>query len=238
MAHVPRVYISSAIGRGPLVIAGDAGRHLATVMRVRRGDPILLFNGDGREWTAAVDEITKSGVRVAVDGVARMEPLPAVQLQVLAGLVRAQRFEQLIEKCVEAGADVIRPLVTEFSGRGDAPSASRTSRWERIATEAAEQSGRSRLTVIGAPVSFEDALGQRGPFVIADGGGRTLAELKPLLPAQGTLTVLVGPEGGFSPDELARATRAGALALRLGPHIMRTETAAIAATVLLRQAMT
>lgn len=237
MAHVPRVYVSSALGHEPLVIGGDPGRHLATVMRVRPGDPVLLFNGDGREWSGTVDEAAKNRVRIKVDVVVRMEPLPAVQLQVYAGLVRAQRFEQLIEKCVEAGADVIRPLVTEYGGRGDSPSEARTARWERIGVEAAEQSGRLRLTVVGQAIPLVEAVGQRGPFVIADGGGRSLSELQALLPAQGPLTVLVGPEGGFSPDELARADRAGALRLRLGPHIMRTETAAIAATVLLRQAL-
>ncbi len=237
MAHVPRIYTSGPLQPGPLTLDSESAKHLATVMRVREGDSLFLFNGDGREWTADVASVAKGAVRVNVATILRTEPAPRVRIQLVAGLIRPQRFELLIEKCTEAGVDVIRPMTSEHSGRGEAPSATRTTRWERIAIEAAQQSARTRVPVIAESTSFEAVINARRPFVIADAGGMTLADIVPLLPAEGELTVICGPEGGLSETELARGRQAGALFLRLGPHILRTETAAIAACVLLRQAL-
>lgn len=235
MSHVPRVHLPHRLAHGPVTIDGDAGRHLAAVLRVRPGDPLLLFAGDGREWAATVSEVTKGSVGAEVGEIARQEAPPAVVIETWCALVRANRFEWAIEKCVEAGADIIRPAITAFTQRGDTPSASRLERWRRIVIEAAEQSGRLFVPVIEPPAPLERLLaGHRGAIVVADRDGRHPADLFPLLPQAGHVALVVGPEGGLSPGESANLARHGAIPAAFGPYILRTETAAVTGTALLR----
>ncbi len=104
MSHVPRVYLPGRLAHGAVTIDGEAGRHLATVLRVRPGDPVLLFPGDGREWSATVAGVTKAGVVAEVGELTRQEAPPAVVLETWCALVRANRFEWALEKCAEAAA--------------------------------------------------------------------------------------------------------------------------------------
>lgn len=238
MAHTPRIFVRESLSPGPLALAGDTAKRLASVMRVQAGEALLLFNGDGKEWEATVAGTARDRVSVTVGGVARQEPASPVSLEIWAGLVRAQRFDWLMEKCTEAGADVIRPLISQHAARGEGASANREERWNRIAVEASEQSGRLRVPVIAGPASFATLIERRmTPLVIAHPGGTPVAALAPLLPVQGTLVVAVGPEGGFSDAEARDARARGALVLDLGATILRTETAALAATVLLRSVL-
>ncbi len=235
MSHVPRVYLPTRLAPGPVTIDGEAGRHLASVLRVRPGDPVLLFAGDGREWMATVSAVTKASVLAGVGEIARHEAPPAIVLETWCALVRASRFEWAIEKCAEAGADIIRPAVTAFTQRGDTPSEARLARWRRIAVEATEQSGRLFVPVVEPPAPLERLLaGHRGAIVVADRDGRHPLALAPLLPQHGHLAIAVGPAGGFSEAESAALARHGAIPAALGPHILRTETAAVTGTALLR----
>lgn len=235
MSHVPRVYLPTRLGHGPVTIDGEAGRHLSSVLRVRPGDPLLLFAGDGREWRATVMGATRGGVVAEVGELARHEAPPAIVLETWCALVRANRFEWAIEKCVEAGADIIRPVVTAFTQRSESPSEARLARWRRIAVEATEQSGRLFVPVVEPPSPLEGLLASfRGAIVVADPHGRQPGALAPLLPRLGHLAIAVGPEGGFSEEESALFARHGALLATLGPHIYRTETAAVVGTALLR----
>lgn len=238
MAHIPRLYLPGRIAPGPLVLDAEQSRRLAAVMRVREGDEFRVFAGDGREWRATVTAAQKTKVSASVGEVVRQEPQPALGVEVWCGLVRPNRFEWAIEKCVEAGADLFRPLLTEFAARGDGGSAAKQARWERIAVEAAEQCGRLWMPVMEPPARFLELLARtRGAaLVVGDGGGMPWPEVAKLLPERGRVVVAVGPEGGFSPDELAKARAAGALAASFGPHTLRTETAAVAGTALVRAA--
>jgi 16S rRNA (uracil1498-N3)-methyltransferase len=240
MAHVPRLYVPGRLAPGPLVLNDDASHRLAAVMRVRAGDPLRLFSGDGREFEAVVAAVAAKGaVHVNVGDVARQEPPPSVLIETWCAMVRPNRFDWAIEKCTEAGADLFRPITSAHTARGDGASASRAERWQRIAVEAAEQSGRVYVPVIEPPLAFDAALRRAGrpPIVVCDGSGQPLPALAPLLPARGWLAVAIGPEGGWSADELAAARAAGALVVRLGPYILRTETAAVVATAMLRAAL-
>ncbi|GAB4331853.1 MAG: 16S rRNA (uracil(1498)-N(3))-methyltransferase [Dehalococcoidia bacterium] len=220
------------------MLEGDAGHRLRAVLRLKAGDEFLAFAGDGREYRATVSAVTKSAVNAFVGEIVRQAPAPAVALETWCALVRPNRFDWAIEKCVEAGADVIRPLVTEHAARGDSASASRRQRWDRIAVEAAEQSGRLYVPVVEAPLSFAQALHRyHGALIVADAAGAPLAEIAPLLPSRGHVAVVAGPEGGLSDAEREAARHAGALLLRLGPYILRTETAAVVATAVLRSSL-
>lgn len=235
MPHIPRLYVPGRISAGPLMLSADRARRLTSAMKVRPGDEFRVFSGDGREWRAVAVTATKAGMRAAVQDLTRQEPLPDRTVEVWCALVRANRFDWAIEKCVEAGADIIRPISTDHAARGDRASAARQERWERIAVDAMEQSGRLHPSVVAAPVSLGDALARHhGALIVADGAGRPWYEIPPLLPPRGAVAVAIGPEGGWSESELAHARRSGALVATLGPHILRTETAAVVATALLR----
>jgi 16S rRNA (uracil1498-N3)-methyltransferase len=229
------LYLAGRIGPGPLKLDAEQARRLGAVMRLREGDEFLVFSGDGREWRATVTSVAKSGMLASVGEIARQAaPLPLI-VEAWCGLVRPNRFDWAIEKCVEAGADIVRPLLSEYAARGDGSSQNRQERWTRIAMEAAEQCGRLSLPVVEAPARFETLLGQqRGALILGDSAGRSWAETVPLLPLEGRITVAVGPEGGFGPDELAKARAKGALLVSFGPNILRTETAAVIAVGLVR----
>ena len=238
MAHVSRIHVSGRIAPGPFSLTGEAAKRLISVMRVQPGEPVLLFSGDGSEWQASVASVARDRLVLQVSGQARRSVPPTVGLEVWAAMVRPQRFDWLIEKCTEAGVDVIRPLTSQYSARGETASASRAERWNRIAIEASEQCGRLSLPVIGPLAAFADLLEPHGhPVFIAQPGGQSIFELEPLLPVRGTAIIAIGPEGGFSEDEVRTARSRGALSLSLGSNILRTETAALAATMLLRMAL-
>jgi 16S rRNA (uracil1498-N3)-methyltransferase len=159
---------------------------------------------------------------------------PPVNVDVCIGLVRSNRMDLAIEKCTEAGASLFRPLVCEYSQRhGDA--SGRTDRWERIAIEAAEQSGRLFVPQVLEPTTFDHLVAMPGQTIVyGDRNGRGLADVDPLLPQTGTITVAIGPEGGFSPKETEALKSAGGIGMSFGNGILRTETAAIAATLFAR----
>lgn len=235
MGHVPRLFVRGKLGPGRLLLEGEAANRLAAVLRVRPGEEVRLFAGEGREWQAEVRETARGRVAVEVLGVVRQEPPPEPVVEAWVPLIRAQRFEWAVEKCTEAGADIIRPVATAFGQRGEAPSDGRRERWERIAVEASEQCGRLYVPVIEPAAGLDGLLGAfRGTLVALDRDGLRPAELGPLLPGRGRLAVVCGPEGGFSPGELALLRAKGALFARAGPYVLRAETAAVAGVVLVR----
>ena len=204
-------------------------------MRLRAGDRFLAFSGDGREWEAEVSLVTKAVVHASVGALTRQEPPPPFVLEVWCGLVRSNRFDWAIEKCSEAGADVIRALLTEHVVRGDGSSAGRQARWERVAVEASEQCGRLFLPVVQPPAAFRGLVdGYRGALLVADATGRSWQEARALLPTTGHVAVAIGPEGGFSAEEVSVARARGAVLVSLGPNVLRSETAAVVATALVR----
>ena len=235
MAHISRVYIPGRLGPGPLTLAGEEAKRLGAVMRLRPGDPFLVFSGDGREWRATVSGAGRGTLFATVGELVRQDPVSALTLEVWCGLVRPNRFDWAIEKCVEAGADVIRPLLGEHAARGAGDSEHRRDRWERIAVEATEQCGRLHMPLVEAPAPFERLVEHHhGVLVLAHPHGMPWGEVSRLLPRDGRLAVAVGPEGGFSEAEIALARARGALVASLGPNVLRTETAAVVAVGLVR----
>lgn len=234
MPHVPRLFLPEVHGPGPVQLDSDQAKRLGTVMRAKPGDSVLVFPGDGREWNAIVSTAARGKVLLEVHEIIRQEPAPAVHIDVCMGMVRPNRMDLVIEKCTEAGASLFRPLVCEYTQR-HAESADRLARWQRIAIEASEQSGRLSVPQFSEPAAFERWVRLPGATIVyGERDGRTPIELEPLLPATGTVSVAVGPEGGFSPTELDLLRSAGGIAASFGPGILRTETAAIAGTLFVR----
>lgn len=235
MESLPRVCVPEGVGPGTLDLAAAQARHLSGSRRLRRGDEFLVFAGDGVEYRASIEDVSRERVTANVGDVTRRESRPARTVEVWCANVRANRMEWAIEKCVEAGIDVFRPITTERSVRGRELSESRRERWERIAIEAAEQCGRLYLPVLAPVVAFHEALENReGALVVANRDGAPWSEVARELPEQGSVVVAVGPEGGFTDDEVTSAIDAGALVASLGPNTLRTETAAVVALALAR----
>jgi 16S rRNA (uracil1498-N3)-methyltransferase len=223
-------------------LRGDEAHHLLNVVRVRAGEEVSLFDGSGAVACARLLGGRRDEAALQVLSVETLDVEAPRKLTIACALPRATRMDFLLEKCTELGVHRFLPMVTRRSvvdpiGRQE----SHLARWRRIAIEASKQCGRARLMEITAVLPFESALLTREP-----GAGRMIASPAPgalglagfaagLEPGQ-NVTAYVGPEGGFTAEELDSAVQAGCAAVSLGPRVLRVETAAVAlaACLLLR----
>lgn len=233
-AHPPRFLVSEGARPEPgATVELDAGeaRH-ARVRRLEIGESVVVFDGAG--WSALAEVEAANRQRVALRVV---RELPArdgespLDLTLCVALLKTDRFEWMVEKAAELGVRSIVPFVSEHSLGG--PSPGRIARWNEIAKSAVKQCGRTVFPRLGASVSFEEALGSPGPALLfaEREPRRTLDEAWRRIGDTTTLTVIVGPEGGFADSEIEKAEAAGAISVGLGPRILRAETAAVAAVV-------
>jgi len=222
-----RYFVDQPIAADRVLLAGDEGRHLATVMRATAGVELALFDGRGAEFVGRISRVKKHEVEIeVVSRTERSRELP-YELTLAVALPKGDRQKWLVEKLTELGVTRLTPLITE---RGVAqPVASALDRLKRGVIEASKQCGRNRLMEIAEPVTVAQLLaahGVAGNRLFADPTGQPFAEA-----ARGTamnLIAAVGPEGGFTPGEAAAARVAGWQIVSLGPRILRVETAAIA----------
>lgn len=211
-------------GRGRLT--GDEARHLARVMRCKVGDVVCVFDGSGTSWQGRVASIARDEVEVELGSPTAGSRQAAVPLTLAVALPKGERQKWLIEKLTELGVERLVPLVTT-RGVAEATAAA-VDRLRRGVIEACKQCGRDTLLSIGEPCSVADLVAApRGEatLVVADRDGVTLP---PLIPELRAIVALVGPEGGFTAEELALIEAAGGRRVTLGPHVLRVETAAIA----------
>ena len=223
-----RFFITTPPDGDRAVLAGDEARHLTRVLRAKVGDTVSLFDGTGREWPARVASLGRD--RVELDtGKPAIDSLPsAIPLTLAVALPKGDRQKWMVEKLTELGAARLIPLETT---RGVAEAtASAQARLERVVIEACKQCGRNTLMEIAAGRPLDRLLAEvpaGACVVIAHPGGRPLDDAA-MPPTATAMIALVGPEGGFTDEELCIADRAGAIRISLGPHILRVETAAIA----------
>jgi 16S rRNA (uracil1498-N3)-methyltransferase len=223
------------------VLTGELAHRITRVLRLSPGDAVRLFDGSGREVDARIATIVRDSVTVTLQ--ADVPSAPAgPRLHLFASLIRSQRFEWMIEKATELGAATLQPVVsTRCQVRADEFGRSKAERWVRLVIEAAEQCGRRTLPRLPDPVPFAEALDRATGVIVlpweddrdrAPSLGAALRLLRE--PAEGgvsvpELSIFIGPEGGFSPEEVGQSRQHGALVVSLGPRVLRTETAAIAA---------
>ncbi len=211
--------------------------HLTRVLRARPGDAVLVLDGRGNAFQARLVSVEKHETRAEIECAVTLPPEPPVFLTVGQALGKGDKFEQVIQHGTEAGASAFVPVRAERSVV-DIPSAKvtdRVNRWRQIAKGAAEQSGRSRIPEVSAPQTVQELLrtaaNDTQALMLHTGDEtvrlRTTLEAWSVPPAR--LLLLVGPEGGWSPTEVAQARAGGALLIGLGPRILRTETAALVA---------
>jgi len=219
-------------GVGEVVLSPEESHHLVRVRRVRPEDPVVLFDGAGGSVLGQLVEAVPGRAVVAVEG-PYPDREPTRPLVLAVSLPEPGRSDDLVASLAELGVARLVPLLAARTPRGrDALPARRRERWGRIAREAAKVNGCSRLLRI-EPVARFDAVVAEAPAACVLDPDPEVPRLASVLPAHGDLPwLLVGPEGGFTDDEVASAERAGALRVRLGPLALRTSTAAIAAAAL------
>jgi len=234
--HTPRLYIDLPLKTGATAALAPAQAHyLGNVLRLKPGDPVLVFNGRDGEWRAALAGHGKR--KLALDIGARTRPqTTAPDLHYLFAPLKHARLDYLVQKAVEMGASRLQPVITRHA------QATRINleRMRANAIEAAEQCGILTLPEIGAPLAFDRMIAERDParlLVFCDEDAEVKDPVAALAAARRSapmaLAVLVGPEGGFADDERAALLRMpNTVRLALGPRILRADTAAVAALAL------
>jgi 16S rRNA (uracil1498-N3)-methyltransferase len=220
-----------------VTLQGSAAGHLTRVLRLRVGEALTVFNGAGGEYAASIEHAHAGRVAVAIGELRAIERESPLTLTLAQGVSRGERMDLVVQKATELGASGLAPVLAERSVvRLTAQQAERRlNHWRAIAIAACEQSGRNRLPAIASPVPLKDFLRTSDGsmrLVLSPAATATLADLPRLVSA---VTVLIGPEGGLAEAEQEAAVAAGFKPVRLGPRVLRTETAAIAALTLLQR---
>ncbi len=234
-----RLFVSGAlINDAEVELDEDRARYLGKVLRARVGDPVTLFNGEGPEWACTVQSIHKNRVVIRVGSSVDAGTESPLKIHLVQGISRGERMDFVVQKATELGVKRITPVLTEYGVvklSGDRAE-KRREHWQKIAASACEQSGRTRLPLIDTPLILKNWFGQKpeavdSEIILAPGAALPLAAL----PAPKTkICALIGPEGGFSDSEYEDAAVAGFTAVSLGPRVLRTESASIAALAVLQ----
>jgi 16S rRNA (uracil1498-N3)-methyltransferase len=234
--RLTRIFVEEdlASGRELTLPAGAAG-HLSRVLRLGEGDPLILFDGRGGEYEGRILEMRWGKVRVQVGAHDPIERESRSEVVLAQGASRGERMDWVIEKATELGVRAIVPLLTDRSvvRLDDRQAEAKTARWRAVAIAACEQCGRNRIPEIATPVALGDWLGRTHEgtrMMLAIGATAPLAQA----PREPKATLLIGPEGGLTEAEREKAARLGFQAYGLGPRILRTETAAVAALAMLQ----
>ncbi len=238
MPKQPRFLLDDELsGPGEYVLNRMESHHAASVLRLRAGDAMVVFDGMGKYADALVEKADREAMRVKVEAVSAEPHMPLI-LTIATAIPKGKRWQALVEKCTELGVDRIIPLHTERSvakGEGDA------NRWRRWMIEAAKQSRRAWIPEIIEPVPVQDAIAiavaEESLLLYADGQGDSPRAYKDLLEQNLRVMVFIGPEGGFTQTEMEVFRQAGASPLSLSHHILRVETAAVAVCALIRDAL-
>ncbi len=230
-----RLYVAGPLVEGARVrLEGPVAHRIARVLRLRPGERIVLFDGSGVEAVAELTSATSSRAEAHVLSIRPGAAEPPVRLTLCQSVVKGGRFEWVLEKGTEIGVARFVPILTERNvarpGEG-----TKLDRWRRIVVEAAEQCGRSVVPEVTPPVVLEEALrGLELPALVPHEAERvvTVRAAVEALDQPRALSILVGPEGGFTPQEVRQAVSRGARTVSLGPRILRSETAGIVAATL------
>lgn len=236
MSSIPRIYFPHPLKSATRIILDDpSSRHLLTVLRLHIGEPLQIFNGEGGAYSATLQACEKKRAVIALGEFISIDTESPLAIHLGQAISRGERMDYTVQKSVELGVAEITPLFTERCGvqLNAERQENRVQHWQKIAISAAEQSGRCRVPIIHQPQSLTNFLAQTSGvgFICSPAESQTFPELPATLQA---LTLLIGPEGGFSPPEIRQAHQSGFHSLSLGPRILRTETAAVVALSLLQ----
>lgn len=229
--RVSRLYVSASLNVGNhIALDDDASHYVRSVLRLKQDQTIILFNGQGGEYLSRFSEVSRKTVRVEIEEFIDRDVESPLAVTLGLGISRGDRMDWAVQKAVELGVTQLTPLVTErcVIKFNDDKKQQRLHHWQGILQHAAEQSGRTRVPILGEiadlPIWVSE---QQGLRVFLDPyAEQALADLKP---ENKHVTLLSGPEGGFSEQERQIAKAAGFIPIRMGARILRTETAVLSA---------
>lgn len=230
-----RVYSALPVMEGAtLTLDDEAAHHVTTILRLRQGDALRVFH-NGVEAEAVIEQSGKHAVTVSIASCRIVDRESPLAITLAQGISRGERMDYTIQKAVELGVTRIAPIITDRTTvkLDETRAEKRLEHWRRILINACEQSGRNQLPVLLPIVSLDTWLGEppEGSALLLRGDARQsithIAHCR-------NVTLLIGPEGGMSAAEVDAAEDAGYLAVRMGPRILRTETAALAAIAALQ----
>jgi len=231
MSTGPRTYTSAALHSAARIeLDSQSATHLLRVLRLNEGDSVRLFNGDGNEYCGVLCDVQKKGAAVQVGEILRSDATAPLNLHLGQVVSKGERMDFTIQKATELGICEITPLWSERCEvrlKGERLE-KKMEHWQKVAISACEQCGRNRIPQIHEPRCFADwaaSVPADLRFLLHPRDQKALRDY----PAPATLALLVGPEGGFSDREVEQALAAGFAGLTLGPRVLRTETAALAA---------
>ncbi len=233
-----RVHVEQPLAAGAEIsLPAGAGEHLTRVLRLATGARVLLFNGDGHDYSATLLDTTRNGARARIEGAqAAAAAESALALTLVQSIARGEKMDWILQKATELGVARIVPVFTARTevrldgGRGD----KRLAHWHGVICGACEQCGRARLPQLDAPQPLAHWLAtaaREGSLLTLDPQSSTRVRD---LPALSAAQLVVGPEGGFDAADLLLLHAAGARGLTLGPRVLRTETAGMAALAMLQ----
>lgn len=232
----PRFHCPVPLAAGTTIdLPENAARHAGRVLRLRAGDEIVLFDGNGGEYGARIADVERDRVTAEIGDRHAIDREAPIGVTLVQALQSGDKMDLTIQKAVELGAVGIVPVAARRSVlRLEGERAKkRVEHWRGVAVAACEQSGRNRVPVIAEIEALNrwlerPAVANSMRLMLAPGAGATLAAL-PRPTADTRIELLIGAEGGLAPEELDKATQAGFIGVRLGPRILRTETAGLAA---------
>ncbi len=234
--RVVRFYLDQPLQAGDLELDGDPAHYLGRVLRLRPGDQVQAFNGSGEEWPGEVITVSKRSLTLQLQPAFAGQAESPLTVHLGQAMSRGERMDWAIQKAVELGVNVITPLFTErceVKLQGERAD-KRQAHWQQVAISACEQCGRSQVPLVNPPQALDNWLGQLDADLKLVLHHRTEQPLASLAkPA--SLGLLIGPEGGLSSEEISRAEASGFNPVRLGPRVLRTETAPVVALSLAQQ---
>lgn len=228
---MPKFFIEDISGEN-FMITGENARHMAKSLRMRPGEIITVSDGRGTDYGCEIAEVSDTAVQVKVLYSQPSDVEASVKVTLYQGLPKGDKMDYIVQKAVELGVSKIVPVLTERSvSRPDAKSAAKKQeRWQKIAVEAAKQSGRGVIPTVESVTMFRN-VGRENTeqlkILFYEGGGASMQEILADYPDE--IAIFIGPEGGWDKSEVAALESAGAKTATLGPRILRTETAPIAA---------
>ncbi len=229
--RISRLYIEQALSTGEIItLPRDKAHHLSNVLRVKPGDSIILFNDSGYEFDSVLVELSKKSANVEIKESRQLDNESSLNITLCLAISRAQHMDFSIQKAVELGANQIVPVKSEFSNvkLENSRVQNKLTHWQNIIINATEQCGRNRLTQLLNPVSFTECLESEDSstkLILHPGSQLAMSAIK----VEHKLTLMVGPEGGFSDIEVNEAIEKGFKPINMGPRILRTETAVVCA---------
>jgi 16S rRNA (uracil1498-N3)-methyltransferase len=248
--RLTRVFIQGELQSGSVVeLPRETAAHLAKVLRARSGDEIVLFNGDGREFTGAIEKVQGLRVSASIGAARSIDRESPFRLTLVQSVPRGDRMDFIVQKATELGVVRIVPVLSQRSvvRLDENQSASKQAHWRAVAVSACEQCGRNRLPAVDAP---QPLLNYLGSLTQATAGEDLRLVLEPertrqtqgpghsidsaSIASAARAEIAIGPEGGFAPEELEAFNLSVFSRVTLGPRVLRTETAAIAAIAVLQ----